>query len=86
VLAKITGTNADAVFTRTLATGHVWTVATLLFDGALWTITPSSVALDTVVGCPADVGSTSCVCGNALVSPDDPYCGSLGAACRQRYP
>jgi hypothetical protein len=83
-LAKIDGTTQDAVFTTSITNWQVWKPATLLYDG-VWRVRLSTEPKSSFAGCAAGSGSSSCVCGQSPNSLD-PYCGTGGAACRQRYP
>lgn len=83
VLAKIDGTNDDAIFTTPLAQAQTWKPAKLRYDG-VWRVVPANEAKGTS-GTSACTGSTTCTCAS-FTNPADPYCGTSGAACRQRFP
>jgi hypothetical protein len=84
VLAKIDGTTQDAVFTRALTKWQTWKPAILHYDSSgVWRIIRSAEAIgSSPTSCN---GSSTCTCSQ-LSNPGDPYCGTSGAACRQRYP
>jgi hypothetical protein len=84
VLAKINGTSNDAIFTTTLTQAQTWRPATLLYDASgVWRVTASGTkGTATTTAC---APSASCTCSQ-IMNTSDPYCGTSGAACRQRFP
>ena len=82
-LAKIDGTNNDAIFTTSLTAAQTWKPATLRYDG-VWRVSLSTEAKGTSGGS-ACTGTSTCTCAN-ISNPADPYCGTSGAACKQRFP
>ena len=81
-LAKIDGTSTDAIFTQTLTQTQTWKPVNIRYDG-IWRVTAANTALGTA-SASACVGTATCVCPGSNTS--DPYCGTTGAACRQRFP
>ena len=84
-LAKIQGTNQDAVFEGLLEYWDLWKPARLEYDNSgIWRVHASTDPLSYVTGCDG-VTSPTCVCDQDP-NTSDPYCGENGAACRQLYP
>ncbi len=84
-LAKVDGTNQDAVFTQSLEYWDAWKPVNLVYDaGGIWRVQPSSDPLQVVTGCDGTTEPT-CLCGG-IPNTSDPYCGPNGAACRSLYP
>lgn len=84
-LAKIDGSSVDAVFTKAMDPTMVWKPANLLYDATgVWRVQVANTTT-TYAGCSATGLSASCACGG-WPNTSDPYCGTTGAACRQRFP
>ena len=84
-VAKISGTTEDAIFTTALTVTQTWKPAVVTYDASgVWRITRSTDPKGTSGGS-ACTGVTTCVCPS-ISNPADPYCGTGGAACRQRFP
>lgn len=85
-VAKIHNTNDDAIFTTSLTVTQTWKPAVVTYDASgVWRITRSTDPKGTSGGS-ACTGVTTCVCGTGVPNAGDPYCGTGGAACRQRFP
>jgi hypothetical protein len=85
VLAKIDGTSQDAIFTTSLTVTQTWKPATIRYDASgVWRISAANEPKGTA-GNGVCTGSSTCTCSQ-ITNAGDPYCGTGGAACRQRFP
>lgn len=84
-LAKIDGTNQDAVFSAPLEYFDTWKPAAMRYDNnGVWRVTKVNEFPGWVTGC-EEPTYTGCTCAGA-VNETDPYCGPGGAQCRELYP
>ncbi len=86
-LAKLSDGVTPAELTTQLSKFDFWKPVTLRYDSTgVWRImavTPLAKG-QSATNCDS-AAQAACVCGQ-LQNPSDPYCGSSGAACRQKYP
>ncbi|HEY3358070.1 MAG TPA: hypothetical protein VGQ83_32775 [Polyangia bacterium] len=86
VPAKKDGTAQDAVFTRSLTVSQYWKPVVLHYDASgVWRVVTATDPLGSSPGGTC-TGQGLCVCGSIDNYLGDPYCGTAGAGCRQRYP
>jgi len=73
-----------STLSNSLLQGQVWTATILSYDSSGgWQVVPDgALGAGPVTAC---MGSSTCTCP-FLTNPDDPYCGTGGAACRAKYP